>query len=320
MNNNCNKLITEKNIIHILNYYGNIGNDNVKLIPKNVDNYQTSFVHESYHQWTNNYLSNSSETSNEKIYLNYIPKNSNEQLEFVGDSVLKYVIGRYLFRRFPQEREGFCTRIKIKLEKSCMLHKFAHTLGFKEFLLLSLQVENLTILDTDRGRNNKSYYEDAFEAFVGAIIEDFGDYGVIYAERFIINIIESIVDFSELILVNENWKDSLQRYYQKNSWKTPTYSTLCDDGPLYRKIFTRYTVITNDQFKELDLDIQNKLRQFNKDLVQYYNQDSISLNKLTLVSKNNSYVLAIGYGKVVKNAEQECAKNGLLMLKLSLNY
>ena len=320
MNNPCNKLITEKDVIHILNYYGNIGNDNEKLIPKNLDNYQTSFVHESFHQWTNNYLSNSSETSNEKIYLNYIPKESNERLEFLGDSVLKYAIGRYLYQRFPQEREGRITTLKIKLEKSCMLHKFAHTLGFKEFLLLSLQVENLTILDYDRGRGNHSYFEDAFEAFVGAIIEDFGDYGVIYAERFIVNIIENIVDFSELILVNENFKDSLQRYYQKNSWKTPTYSTLCDDGPLYRKIFTRYTVITNDQFKELDLDIQEKLQQFNNDLFQYYNQDAISVNKLMTVSRNNCYILAIGYGKVVKNAEQECAKNGLLMLKLSLNY
>lgn len=320
MDNPCNRLISEEKIINILNYYGNIGNDDEKLIPKNLDNYQISMTHESYHQWTNNYLSNSSETSTEKIYLNYVPKESNERLEFLGDSVLKYAIGRYLYQRFPMSREGEITKIKIKLEKSSMLHKFASILGFKEFLLISLQVENLTILDFDRGRSNPSYYEDAFEAFVGAIIEDFGEYGVIYAERFIVNIIESIVDFSELILVNENFKDSLQRYYQKNSWKTPTYSTLCDDGPLYRKIFTRFTVITNEQVKELEFDVQGKLKQFNKDLLEYYRQDENSLSKLISISKNNNHVLAIGYGKVVKNAEQECAKNGLLMLKLSLNY
>jgi dsRNA-specific ribonuclease len=318
MNNPCNKLLTEIDVVKILNFYGNIGDNDTELHPKNLHFYQKAFIHESYHQWVNNYLS--SETNNETIYLNYISEESNERLEYLGDHVLKYTIGRYLYDRFS-EREGFMTKLKIKLEKSSMLHKFASILGFKEFLLLSLQVENLTILDCDRGRSNPIYFEDSFEAFIGSIVEDFGEYGCIYAERFVRRIIENVIDFSELIMVNENYKDSIQRFYQNKKYRTPTYSTLCENGPLYRRIFTRITIINKDQFNDLDLDIQNNLIQFNHDLMAYYKTfDADSFKKLFNESKKNNFVLSIGYGKKVVNAEQECAKNGLLMLKLPLNY
>ena len=318
MNNPCNKLLTKENVITILNYYGNIGDNNTELHPINLHFYQKAFIHESYHQWVNNYLS--SETNNETIYLNFVSDESNERLEYLGDHILKYAISRYLYDRFS-EREGFMTKLKIKLEKSSMLHKFASILGFKEFLLLSLQVENLTILDYDRGRSNPAYFEDSFEAFVGSIVEDFGEYGCIYAERFIRNIMENIVDFSELILVNENYKDSIQRHYQNRRYRVPVYSTLCENGPLYRKIFTRITCITKEQFNDLDLDVQNNLIKFNEDLISYYKTfDADSFKKLYSISQKESFVLSIGYGKKVVNAEQECAKNGLLMLKLPLNY
>ena len=137
------------------------------------------------------------------VYINYLSKESNERLEYLGDHILKATLGRYLYQRFGTEREGFLTRLKIKIEKCSMLHKFAVTLGFKEFLLLSLQIENQTLLDLDRGRNTPSYYEDAFESFLGSIMEDFEEKGYIYAERFLRNIIENIIDFSELISKND---------------------------------------------------------------------------------------------------------------------
>jgi ribonuclease-3 len=318
MNNPCNKLLTKQNVIDILNYYGNIGNNSEKLHPKNLQFYQKAFVHESYHQWVNTYLSSNTDNS-EIIYLNYISEESNERLEYLGDSVLKYTMSKYLYNRFA-EREGFMTKLKIKLEKSSMLHKFASLLGFKEFLLLSLQVENLTILDFDRGRSNPAYFEDSFEAFIGAIIEDFGEYGCIYADRFIQNIMENTIDFSELILVNNNYKDIIQRYYQSKKFKTPTYSTLCENGPLYRKIFTRITCITKEQYTEFDLHIQENISRYNKELLDYFKTfDNESFEKLINITRKN-FVLSIGYGKKVVDAEQECAKNGLEMLKISFEF
>ncbi|KAJ3229603.1 hypothetical protein HDU81_005236 [Chytriomyces hyalinus] len=95
-----------------------------------------------------------------------------------------------------------------------MLYQFARYLGLGEFLLLSPQVEKLTLLGPNKGRNNPRFYEDTFEAFVGAIIQDFGDeVGYRYAKRFIVSIIEHVVDFADILLCNENHKDVLQRQF-----------------------------------------------------------------------------------------------------------
>lgn len=68
-------------------------------------------------------------------------------------------------------------------------------------------------MDNNRGRNTFTYYEDAFEAFFGAIVQDFGIEGIIIANKFIENLIENVIDFSELISTNDNFKDSIQRFF-----------------------------------------------------------------------------------------------------------
>ena len=188
MDNQNNQLANREKIENILNYFENIGDNNKKLKINNLEYYQRAFVHESYYQSVQNTVINKF-LDVEKTYLHYIPCESNERLEYLGDHILKAIMGKYLFTRFDQEREGFLTKLKIKIEKCSMLHQFGLTLGFKNLLLLSLQVENQTILDLDRGRNTPSYYEDAFEAFIGAIMLDFNERGYIYAERFVISVI-----------------------------------------------------------------------------------------------------------------------------------
>jgi dsRNA-specific ribonuclease len=255
------------------------------------------------------------------VDINYLSKESNERLEYLGDHILKAVLGRYLYQRFGTEREGFLTRLKIKIEKCSMLHKFAVILGFKKFLLLSLQIENQTLLDLDRGRNTHSYYEDAFESFLGAIMEDFEEKGYIYAERFLRNIIENIIDFGELISKNDNFKDSLQRFFQSLKWKTPVYSSLNEEGPLYRKVFTRFLTITQEQFNVLDTLQQKNIIQYTEESLEYYKTQSQTIysNLFNIISQG-SYILCIGSGRKVVNAEQEAAKKGLEILNLDQNY
>lgn len=323
MNNPNNKLISKQEVENILNYFGGIGDNGSRLSINNLEYYQRAFVHESYHQYQIQSQSQSMQGSldEQPVYINYLSKESNERLEYLGDHILKAVLGRYLYQRFGTEREGFLTRLKIKIEKCSMLHKFAVTLGFKKFLLLSLQIENQTLLDLDRGRNTPSYYEDAFESFLGAIMEDFEEHGYIYAERFLRNIIENVIDFAELISKNDNFKDSLQRFFQSLKWKTPVYQNINEEGPLYRKIFTRMLTISQEQFNVLDTFQQSNIIQYTEESLSHYKKVSIQIYStlFSIVSQGN-YILCIGTGRKVVNAEQEAAKKGLEILNLDQNY
>lgn len=316
--NNC--LITKEQVETILNYFQNIGDNNTKLSINNLESFQRAFVHESYYQAIQNNIINN-QIDNSKLYINYIPTESNERLEYLGDHILKAVLGRYLYERFGSEREGFLTRLKIKIERCSMLHHIGVTLGFKRFLLLSIQVENQTILDIDRGRNTPSYYEDAFEAFIGAIVEEFGEQGYIYADRFVRSVIENTIDFAEINSKNDNFKDSLQRYFQSLKWRTPIYMSLNEEGPLYRKVFTRILVISQDQFDTLDKAVCHKIKNCTLQILNEYKRTNAQVfTKLLDIQQQNNYILGIGYGRRVTNAEQECAKHCLQNLNLDLNY
>jgi dsRNA-specific ribonuclease len=321
MDNPQNRLITKEEVENILNYFGGIEDNNQMLKINNLEPFQRSFIHESYYQTINNAISNGLPIEKEKMYLNYIPVESNERLEYLGDHILKAVMGRYLHERFGEEREGFLTKLKIKIEKCSMLHRIGVTLGFKQFLLLSLQVENQTLLDIDRGRNTPSYYEDAFEAFIGAIVLEFGERGYIYADRFVRAVIENIIDFAEINSKNDNFKDALQRYFQSIKWRTPVYTSLNEEGPLYRKVFTRIMVITQDQYRYFDTTTQTKIKLCTDTLLlEYKFTNSEIFKKLYELIETGNYILGIGYGRKVTNAEQECAKNCLETLGIDLNY
>jgi dsRNA-specific ribonuclease len=318
MDNPNNRLITKSEVENILNYFENIGENNTFLEINNLEHYREAFIHESYYQAVQHQMTSGETNSLENFYL---PKSSSERLEYLGDSILKAIMGRYLFDRFGNEREGFLTRLKIKIEKCSMLHKIGIVLGFKKYILLSLQVENQTILDTTRGRGTPSFYEDAFEAFIGSILVDFGEKGYLYADRFVRSVIENIIDFAELISKNDNFKDSLQRYFQSLKFKPPVYTSLQEDGPLYRKIFTRMLIISGKQLSEMNEIIQNDIRIYHTTILEEYRLKNPTIfSKLFELCQNDNYILGIGFGRKVTSAEQECAKTCLENLHLDLNF
>lgn len=320
MDNPNNKLITKTEVENILNYFEDIGDNGTRLEISNLENFQRAFVHESYYQAVQNAIINH-QVQPDRTYISYIPAESNERLEYLGDHVLKITVSRYLVERFNEEREGFLTKLKIKIEKCSMLHKIGVTLGFREHLLLSLQVENQSILDLDRGRKTPSYYEDAFEAFLGSIMIEFGEKGYLYADRFVRSVIENIIDFAEIISHNENYKDSLQRKFQSVKWKTPVYTTLTEDGPLYRKVFTRMLIITGEQYDMLDTEIQKRVSKYTDSVMkQYKRTNPNAFEKIFSFVKDSGYVLGIGLGRRVVNSEQACAKQCMDILGLPQDY
>ena len=77
---------------------------------------------------------------------------------------------------------------------------------------------------------------------------DFSGLGFQVAEQFLINLVESNIDFTKLILLDTNYKDQLLRFYQQRFGETPKYKEISANGPPHSRIFTMAV-----------LDIKNKV-------------------------------------------------------------
>jgi ribonuclease III len=138
-----------------------------------------------------------------------------ETLEFIGDSVLGFVITKFLFDRHESKQEGFLTKARTKLVRGETLAKIALKLG----------LEQLVIMDEKGMRNgwnnNPKILEDVFEALIGAI---YMDIGLLHAKEFILRIYQDpdMVDMNS-IMIDDNFKDKLMRTCQVNNWQLPEY-------------------------------------------------------------------------------------------------
>ena len=149
-----------------------------------------------------------------------------KKMEFLGDAILGSVVCSYIYERsckIHNQNEGFLTKLKICLVCGENLCELSKNIGFQKHLIISKHIE-----EKCSGRDNSNILEDVFEAFIGALYLD-NDYKV--AENFIIKVIEKYVDFTDILLKDNNYKDQISRYFQQNFSVYPTYKTekLTDD-------------------------------------------------------------------------------------------
>ena len=159
---------------------------------------------------------------------------SNERLEFLGDSVLNLIIGEYLFNKFPNEEEGFLTKVRAKMVNRNALSLVAENLNLGELLIISSNVpKSIT-------HNSKSILSDALEALIGAV---YLDKGLETCQTFIRkNILEPALKNGEH-LVDENYKSQLLEYAQANKLDIPVYQIKGEEGPHHDKTFTAEVII-----------------------------------------------------------------------------
>ena len=243
-----NKMITELDVKKHLIEYGI--NDNIN----GLELYQQAFIHKSYSEKLPEDIGeNVTIAEKPEGALNLMPNNY-ETLEFLGDSVYGLIISKYLYERFPDENEGFLTKMRTKLVNGEMMAKLARHLNFGPFIIMSRHIE-----DKCNGRNATHILEDVFEAFIGAMFLDFNKIdnynlldkfysGIGYqlCETFVVNLIEELIDFSELILLNTNYKEKLMRYYYELELDKPSFSEFIVDGGLNDRIF-KVDVLHNKQ-------------------------------------------------------------------------
>jgi ribonuclease III len=232
--NSNNREITEKQVSDILRKYG---------VPDKVHNfnlYRRAFIHKSYCKRPK------LENEENGVIIAEKPDDcmklktkSNERLEFLGDGVLECITKYYLYRRFPKENEGFMTEKKIALVKNESIGKMAYEMGLNRNYIMSANAEE------KKTRTNLKKLGCLFEAFLGALFLDFnkitindGDDwfknvfvtgpGFQIAQIFVENIFEKHVNWTELINVNDNYKNRLQVVLQKAFKVTPIYIEIGD--------------------------------------------------------------------------------------------
>lgn len=133
---------------------------------------------------------------------------SYERLEFLGDSILRHAIGKYLFNRYPHKEEGFLTTNRSKMENKNALSNLARKFGLQNYAIISRQIE------LANGRTSYvTLTEDILEAFFGAVNLDLDDDN--RTIEFIWNIIEKELDVPETIRTKNNYKDQLMQHFHK---------------------------------------------------------------------------------------------------------
>ena len=234
-----NKTIDKSLIESILLEYG----INDKIFSHEL--YQQAFVH-------NSYTEKKPEEIGENIIIADKPegainlfKDDYERLEFLGDAVISNIVAKYLYERYPSQDEGFLTKMRTKLVNGEMLAFLSKNLGFGEYAIISRHIE-----DKCNGRKAIHILEDMFEAFIGAMFLDFNEkdnynlldkyysgIGYQICEKFMINVYETHLDFSELVMKNTNYKEQLNRYFQETYGCQIIFSEPTIDGGLSDKIY-----------------------------------------------------------------------------------
>ncbi len=154
---------------------------------------------------------------------------SNERLEFLGDSIISFIVSRYLFTSYPDFKEGVLTNLRSLMVNTKSLADLARTLDLGKLLKLSKGEEE------SRGRENESLLANSFESFVGAL---YMDQGIDAVQDFLAQVLLPKADEYVKKRTLKDPKSLLQETIQAYKQKSPFYKVLEEEGPPHAKTFT----------------------------------------------------------------------------------
>jgi len=176
-----------------------------------------------------------SSLANETRAASGLPAADNEELEFLGDSVLGFLTAEALVRRFPDFKEGELSRVKAHLVSAAHLHGVARRLDLGTYLDLGRSEE------MSGGRLKKTLLVDALEAVIAAL---YLDGGMDAARAFVAtNVLDAPMFADEdagtdIQPAITNFKSALQELAQSRKLPQPRYAIVRERGPEHSKIFT----------------------------------------------------------------------------------
>ncbi|NOQ65092.1 MAG: ribonuclease III [Methyloprofundus sp.] len=153
---------------------------------------------------------------------------NNERLEYLGDSILGFVIAEALFKKFPQASEGVLSRLRASLVNQDSLAELARQHHLGDYLVLgSGELKS-------GGYRRASILSDALEAIMGAIVTD---QGIEPCKNWILKIFDERLANLRL----DNWqkdpKTRLQEYMQARQLDVPEYNLISESGLAHEKTF-----------------------------------------------------------------------------------
>ena len=162
----------------------------------------------------------------------------NESLEFLGDSILGFVIADMLFREFPQHNEGQKSKLKASLVSAISLARLGEGISLGTYLILGRGEEKTG------GRRKQALIADSYEALIAAIYLDGGlDAARGFIERqFAGLIVEARLRGAETAFT-EDYKSALQEWLQSKDRGLPSYRLAAELGPPHRRRFEVEVVV-----------------------------------------------------------------------------
>ncbi|MBN2386189.1 MAG: ribonuclease III [Anaerolineales bacterium] len=165
-----------------------------------------------------------------RSYVNEHPDvlEDNERLEFLGDAILDFVVGAWLYNHFPEMAEGDLTRMRSALVCTEQLAEFAHALDLGPAMRLGRGEIQAG------GRDRPVLLCATFEALIGAL---YLQAGIAAVQRFVEPMLASASDDLLMLPELQDPKSRLQEWSQSHRLGIPHYSTVGSNGPDHERVF-----------------------------------------------------------------------------------
>lgn len=198
---------------------------------KNIELLKTAFTHTSY------------------AYENRVE--SNEKLEFLGDSILEFVSSEYIYKNYEHLKEGEMTKVRATVVCEQSLYKIAKLHDFSDFLYLGNSEKKTG------GNKRPAILADSVEAVIAAM---FLDGGIEPVKTFIIENLKEEIEVASRHVGDKDYKTVLQEKLQIHGEVKIEYKTLSEKGPDHDKTF-EVQVLCNGKVLALGKGKSKKLAQ-----------------------------------------------------------
>ena len=153
---------------------------------------------------------------------------SNEKLEFLGDSILEFISSEYMYQNYPKLKEGEMTKVRATVVCEKSLYKIAKLHNFSDFLFLGKSEKKTG------GQNRPAILADSVEAIIAAI---YLDGGIEEARKFIIENLKDEIKIASTHVGDRDYKTMLQEKLQEHGEVNIQYEIISEKGPDHNKSF-----------------------------------------------------------------------------------